>query len=736
MTNIYTKFINFVRLDIKKRPSIFIVKTKPTSDNYVFAKVGIYYTWENANQDGERVESVHPFILKSILMKIISKALSNKGFEISTKKENGKIAGYFVYHDNDRFLHSSEDIFRLIKGFEYRIRIDNNVFYFIIDYKTKFIATASYSQLMQKGIAPEFLINRYVIFSENTKRSKGKVIAIDSGVCKIKDLCGKDCTINLDFVYPETKPHNLNIILQLLGRRDNAVIIQRKATFLDIKQASKRRLGVIKEILDNLQNKIFPIEYEGFRVECQKELTPIFDIEWDDIKNDFDSRGTLLQPEDKFFYGDSINQEPQLLFDKEESSKFHLQPAYGLKLYGPFSKREVPEISISIITPPTQREAMQNLVGSLRNGDGRYFLGMKKCFRCDLDLNRIIDLKDESMESYNIACAEYFQKASTNPDDVILVYVPEAYRDWIYSQYYLVKHILLNEGYPSQMIIEKTLKNPSFALLNLASAIYAKAGGIPWVLQQERREVDMILGLSYSQLIPEMAVQRDDVEGLNRCVAFVNVFDQYGQWMFFQGNAYPYSSQNLPNALKEVVKYAVSRFESEKGCKPKRISLHFSQKFSKDTKAVVIQALKELIDKPQVAFISITDCHPFRVFDLATSDGSFSRRSYVYLDKGQYLLSTTGISDIARQGIGTPKLLNIVVQEYPQRFLEPNEVVGQILAMTRLNWASANPLIKEPVTVSFSREIAYLVATMNRGMWERLRQPAISRRLEGRTWFI
>lgn len=736
MTDIYTKFINFIRLNIEKIPPIFIVKTKPLSDNYVFGKVGVYYTWGNANQGGERVESVHPLVLKSILMKIISKALLNKGLKISARKEEGKIAGYFVYHENDRFPHSSEDIFKVIKGFEYRIRVDNNTFYLVMDYKTRFIATASYSQLMQKGVNPEFLTNKYVIFFENEKRGKGEVIAIDSGICKIKDLCGKDCAANSDYVYPETKPHNLNIILQLLGRKDNAVTIQRKATFLDIKQASKRRLGVIKEMLDSLQKKMFPIEYEGFRVECHQELTPIFDVEWDDIKGDFDNRETLLGPEDRFFYGDSINKEPQLLFDKEESSKFHLQPAYGLKLYGPFSKREVSKISVSIITPRAQRKAMQDLVESLKNGDGRYFLGMKKCFRCDLELNRIIDLRDESMDSYKNACTEYFQKLSSNPDDVILVYVPEAYKDWVYSQYYLVKHILLDEGYPSQMIMGRTLKNPSFALLNLASAIYAKAGGIPWVLQQERREADMILGLSYSQLIPEMAAQRSDIEGLNRCVAFVNVFDQYGQWMFFQGNAYPYSSQNLPNALREVVRDAVSRFEAEKGYKPKRISLHFSQRFSRDAKAAVIQALKEHVDEPQVAFISITDCHPFRVFDLATSDGSFGRRSYVYLNKGQYLLSTTGISDIARQGIGTPKLLYIIVQEYPQRFLEPSEVVGQILAMTRLNWASANPLIREPVTVSFSREIAYLIATMNKGMWEKVRQPAISKRLEGRTWFI
>lgn len=715
-------------------PNIFVTKIQPALGNYVFNK-GLYYVWNSKTKIGKQTEHIPMLVKKSILMQILSKILSKKGFKTEERKEGKSIADYFVYHEKNTFPHGSEDIFKITKGFIYRIRVDNNLFYLVIDYKIRIVPVISYSGLLQKGISCEALLNKYVIFFENDIRNKGKIEAINSEICKIKDLRGTERSVGLDFVYPEPKPYNLNIFLQLLKRTDNAVTIQRKATFLDIKEASRRRLGEIKEILNRLQ-KIFPIEYEGFKIECQNELTPIFDVKWDEIKDDFDNKDTLLNSKDNFFYGNSIAEEPQLLFDKEESSKFHLQPAYGLKLYGPFSKRDISKISISIITTAGRKNEMKRLVELIKNGDGRVFLGMKKNFRTDLELNRIIELKNDSMDSYKSACSEYLQRASSSPNDVILVYVPEALKEWVYSQYYLAKHILLDQGYTSQMITENTLKNPSYALLNIASAIYAKAGGIPWVLQKERREVDIIIGLSYSQLIPEMAAQRDDIEGLNRCIAFVNVFDQYGQWMFFQGNAYPYSSQNLPTALENVIKDALYRFETEKGYKPKKIALHFSQKFSKDSRVAVIQALKEQIEEPQIAFITINDCHPFRAFDLSTTDGSFSRRSYVYLDKDQYLLSTTGISDITRQGIGTPKLLHISSQEYPQRFLEPNEIVEQVFAMTRLNWASANPLVREPVTISFSREIAYLIATMNKGMWDRIRQPAILKKLEGRTWFI
>jgi len=734
MKEIHTKFVNFVKLNLKETPRILKTRIQPSSDNYVFHK-GFYYIWNLANQKGEYVRSVSLPIQKSILMKILPMALSVKGFKTQPLKQGKSITDYFIYREKDIYLHQSDDVFKIRKGFEYRIRIDNNSLYLVIDYKIRILPVASYSQLLEKGISKETLLNTFVIFLEKGTQKKGKVEEINSEICRVKDLARRDHSVNLDSVYPEPKPHNLNIILKSLNRKEDAVTIQRKATFLDTKQASKRRLIEIRKILDSLKN-IFPVEYEGFLIDCQFQLTPIFDIKWDEIKDSFDSKETLLGPEDDFFYGDSIDKEPQLLFDKEDPSKFHLQPSYGLKIHGPFSKRDISHISVSIITPAAKKSDMQRLIELINNGDGRYFSGMKRSFRINLALNKIIDLKDTSMRSYRNACNKYLQIISSNTDEVILVYIPEELKGWVYSQYFLTKHALLEEGYPSQMITDRTLSKPNYALLNLASAIYAKAGGVPWVLEKEISKTDMIIGLSYSQLIPEMALHRNDIHGLNRYIAFVNVFDRYGQWMFFHGNAYPYSGRDLPNALTEIIKNAVTRFEAEKGYKPQKIALHFSQKFSGKSKMAVIQALKENVNNPLVAFISIDDSHPFRAFDLSTDDGSFRRRSYVYLDKRQYLLSTTGVSDIAKHGIGTPKLLHISIQEYPHRFLEPNDVVEQVFAMTRLNWATVNTLIREPVTISFSRAIAYLVATMTGETWERIRRPAVLKRLEKRTWFI
>jgi argonaute-like protein implicated in RNA metabolism and viral defense len=124
------------------------------------------------------------------------------------------------------------------------------------------------------------------------------------------------------------------------------------------------------------------------------------------------------------------------------------------------------------------------------------------------------------------------------------------------------------------------------------------------------------------------------------------------------------------------------------------------------------------------------------MYDRSTKDGSFPRGSFVYLRENECLLSTTGETPIAGLRMGTPRLLHIRLKHITEHFLEIDDIVNQIFSLTKLNWATSMPMIREPVTLVFSKAIAYLAAAMSEQEWKGITKPEISPALNSRPWFI
>ncbi|WP_456330659.1 hypothetical protein [Archaeoglobus sp.] len=106
------------------------------------------------------------------------------------------------------------------------------------------------------------------------------------------------------------------------------------------------------------------------------------------------------------------------------------------------------------------------------------------------------------------------------------------------------------------------------------------------------------------------------------------------------------------------------------------------------------------------------------------------------MSENEILLSTTGHSEIASKRMGTPKLLKVRAVHNPEPFITLDEIAEQILALTKLNWATAAPIVREPVTLLFSREIAYLTAAVSEQEWESLNKPEVNVVLNKKPWFI
>ena len=91
--------------------------------------------------------------------------------------------------------------------------------------------------------------------------------------------------------------------------------------------------------------------------------------------------------------------------------------------------------------------------------------------------------------------------ADTRP--VFLVFAPERgfSRANYDSPYYRLKRLLLEAGYPSQMVKEDTLEHPEWKDYNFALDVFAKSGFVPWVLSEGMPNADL-LSVSHQVSLP------------------------------------------------------------------------------------------------------------------------------------------------------------------------------------------------------------------------------------------
>jgi argonaute-like protein implicated in RNA metabolism and viral defense len=359
----------------------------------------------------------------------------------------------------------------------------------------------------------------------------------------------------------------------------------------------------------------------------------------------------------------------------------------------------------------------------LVNGADR-FPGMGETFGVNLRIMEVMATNTTS--EYVEACKKFVRRPDFQDADIFIAYTPEGEGKASYdSPYYEVKKFLIRNGIPSQMVDEETLANPRFKDLNIALNVFAKAGYTPWVLDEELKDADLFIGLSYS------SIKRG--EYIEKLMAYVNVFDKYGRWKFYQGDieAFPYEDRH--KHYKEIVRSSLAKYQAENPVeKVGKIHIHYAQKMSSADRRAIDTEVREILPGCQTYFVHINTTFPIRLFDLSTEDGSMQRRSYVVIDEKQFYMCTTGVNTLNQRGMGTPKILAVTVNTFQDKEPVSLQTIAQhILSLTRLNWASTRPFCHEPITIKFAGDISYFMTVF-------MNDPhfSVSERVKNKPWFL
>ncbi|HEV2912858.1 MAG TPA: Piwi domain-containing protein [Pyrinomonadaceae bacterium] len=641
--------------------------------------------------------------------------------------------GYIAYWNRTPYPEVKDytDIFSAYTGFEFRI-IENwngesNEYYLVIDPHVVFIMQASMADLLQRGSNLTKLENLSVRVtgSEDDERPEGidgfllETIKDDNGqlICRIINArTNEEETPTADRVYLEARPEIIKLVLSDLQINFDVIALGRQKSFLNSSSAAKDRFKKTQDIVRDFLikgTKTFPFRVGNFKVRIEPDLTPIVGSAY---------------PLDKQL------PEPSLLFDKSDSSATHLQPYWGLRTFGPFTKNKS-EIRLSLLGTKTGIGQLRRLVETMNRGTSIMPNGMRQFFNTKLEIVDEVQLNSESISDC-IQGAKALGSRNERRDngaEVALVHLIEETPDFeLDTPYFNVKPILLNYGLASQVVTQPSFRNEKWIHADLASAIFAKARGYPWVLSETLTGFNMIMGIGLSQ-----AISKTRRAGARpRYLGYTNVFDEQGRWMFFESTPQLYDSDNPKEQLASVVSNALERYKQERGYFPRSVSIHYYQRFSEQKIQVVNEVLQQKIgDGYRVAYVTIDESHSTRLYDIQTPDGSFPRAHYAQLSDTEVLLSTTGYTDLAKKRLGTPHILKISAKQYPEPFVSIDEIANQILALTRLNYKTLTPVVREPVTLLFSNLVAKFMANFSETQWKGA-QTVPSSKINTVPWFL
>lgn len=436
--------------------------------------------------------------------------------------------------------------------------------------------------------------------------------------------------------------------------------------------------------------------------------------------------------------------EPELLFANEKTEK---HPLKGLINHGPYSSElgYLDGIKVAFMATKKHGPKLSRIYKELKNPaavvDAKNYYpsypGFEKVYRTPLsvaDKGRCVVELPETLDDYAAsgdyvkladALLEYIAELKTHRSsfDVLYLFLPNEWGQCFITQGFnlhdYLKAYCARMGIPLQIINEKSLTRRCRAnvMWGLSLALYSKASGIPWKLNNQQTDVAYI-GISY-------AMKRND-EYTEYCTCCSQIFEPDGtgfEFVAFDTKTKYVDRQKNPFLSSEVMQAVLTKSlgiyqRNNFGRSPKKIVIHKNTQFTQDE---ILGALDSFNDGTEVELVQITERSPFVGIKYKNNeaDGFPVRRgTYLPISDNEALLWTQGLvprislenpnygvyKDYALKKTPTPILI--------KRFSGKggwHETCQSILELTKMDWNNNTLHKKLPVTLGYSSLFAQIV---------------------------
>jgi len=446
--------------------------------------------------------------------------------------------------------------------------------------------------------------------------------------------------------------------------------------------------------------------------------------------------------------------EPRLTFDPTDPLQTTVNPLIGLRDFGPFTAGlpgvHPTQLLVALLAPPTDlpllTEQLNQLVRPHEPQERQEYLppwpGFERAFHTQLRPAEssaqmpLPDTLDTDLASapepgpyLARTLADGLRKLAVVRDrfDVVAFYLPARYekyfedRDKGFDLHDAVKAVGAQLGLPTQIITNDALAYRCRASVSwrLATALYAKAGGIPWKLDTHQSPLDpqvAYIGLSYA-----VRTGPDGSTSFVTCCS--QVFDSDGGGMdFIAYDVGQDKDARNPYLSREEMRVVMARSltlyqDRHAGRSPRQLVVHKQTPFQEQEVAGCVDswgATSDLecvnITRPQWRGISLD---PPRVGESRARPGyAVARGTTFQLDEVSVLVwvagnareaTITGQANYFQGGKGTPRPL-LLTRDAGAGPLE--ESAAQVLALSKMDWNNDALYDRLPCTIGYAHILA------------------------------
>jgi len=421
--------------------------------------------------------------------------------------------------------------------------------------------------------------------------------------------------------------------------------------------------------------------------------------------------------------------EPYLLF---RLRKRFTSPRDGLRLAGPLDAdaRSRDEVHLGLIAERALADRARKLATCILRGGDRFYRGFEATFKV-----RKLVLSDEYVKTVDLASQGEPMQALEGayvdlaerlpPNSAVILAVNDRLLERGYHRLkalrfsYTAKTVrlqLIGEGALDRVLSDR--RTLDLALINIATSLYAKTGGTPWLLEQALLPAGVFVGIAFSH---PRRILEPGAKGEIFYYGVLTVHNKFGKYIGMVARGVRLGLDSLygthragrtkglyipEDEMRRMLESILEKYQ------PPVVVLHKSSWFNEEEE----EAARSVLESRGVSYalIHVKSSNPYRGYGEERLSLN-PVRGDVVLDEEAHraILFTTGCVQ-GKEGVearlrpGTPRPLELVVQENGTPFgLE--WLARQVLGLTKLDWNTTDVEVRAPVTLKYAGKLARIM---------------------------